>query len=454
MNINSVLNIQIALQSLANLLPSFGTTLYLTRDNAPATGGPVWSYSDLTDVGTDWGTSSTVYLKAQAFFQQNPSGNTLLIAHGAAAVAQVDTVAVSTVDDTHLYVFQINGVTVEYQATGGQTAAQIAAALEAAAATVIAAQGWGITAAYQATTNYFTLTGNSVGYPFTTTSTDADLTVTHTTPVQNGAQDLITLKQSGPLGKSWYCLEVTPDYKNNVDLEALADYIETQPNIFVVTDPNSNVDNLTGSFMAYCKTKGYNNTLVIAATQALLADAAVASVNLTFTPGSKNWAWTQVVGVTPDNYTDTEIANIEGQNGNYYTPLQSEASGSSINIFMNGQVGSGQYIDTILGRDWIKFNLQNNLLNLFLTTNIVPYTDEGISMIDNVVRNTLKQAVTLGILAPSATLPQGFEITPVQASQISSEQKATRVFNLLSWTGNLAGAINRLVPVEGTLGFF
>lgn len=455
MNINAVLNIQIALQSLANILPSFGTTLILTRDaTGPVGKGLVFAYTSIAGVLADWGITSKAYLKAQVFFAQNPSGTTLLVGQGNAAVAQVDTITVAVKDDAHLYVASVNGFPFSYQAGGADTAIQIAAALETAAAVVIAAQALPITAAAAGGTNHFSLTSTTAGYGFTTTTADTDLTLVHTTPATNGPSDIAAIKNGSVLGKSWYCLEVTSDYKNNTDLEALADYIETQPNIFVVADPNTSADNTAGSFAAYCQSKSYNQTMVIAQTLAVHIDAAVASVNLTFTPGAKNWAYTQVASVPADNYTDTEIANLNAVNCNYYVALGNGTGGNVPNVFFKGIVGSGQYIDTILGRDWIKFNLQQNLLNLFLTTPIVNYDDHGLSMIGNVVSNTLAQAVAMGILAPSTAMPLGFVVNIPPASTISAAQKATRVFTACSWSGNLAGAIDGLVPVTGTLGFF
>ena len=104
----------------------------------------------------------------------------------------------------------------------------------------------------------------------------------------------------------------------------------------------------------------------------------------------------------------------------------------------------------ITGIDWLAVNAQARIFAVIASNRKVPYTDTGIDTLVNPLRSTLKQAVSLGILAASSDMPNGFVINQPAADSISATDKQTRILSGITFTGHLAGAVNA-VTVVGTV---
>jgi hypothetical protein len=165
-------------------------------------------------------------------------------------------------------------------------------------------------------------------------------------------------------------------------------------------------------------------------------------------PGAIDANGKPLPGVSPTNLTQTQIANIQAKNGNYYTQIVSGAS--SLNGVIDGRCPNAQWIDDLVGTDFIANQMTVETLNYLFSQPKVPYTDAGISSIANI----LKKWLTFGVNINLFTNDPKPSITQTPASQVSSTLKAARKVDstVLTFQAFLASAINK-VQITGTVSF-
>jgi len=171
------------------------------------------------------------------------------------------------------------------------------------------------------------------------------------------------------------------------------------------------------------------------------------------TPGSNTWKWKTLSGQNESNFNSTQLATIRSNNGQ---ALQEQAGV----IFTNeGVTTSGEYIDIIIGQDWVEDQIRVGLLGLFLKNDKVPYDDSGIAQIEGVVRDVLKRAGDNGIIAAAvsdADLEKSddkeyiYQVTTVSRADSPVNERANREYNGLDFVYTTAGAIHK-VTVTGRI---
>lgn len=169
-------------------------------------------------------------------------------------------------------------------------------------------------------------------------------------------------------------------------------------------------------------------------------NGAVAGLLLPTDPGSENWAYKTVSGPTVDSLTPSQVSAALSYDVNIYTSI----AGVSVTQF--GTVSSGEYIDVVRGRDWLKTRLAEDVFALLASLQKVPFTDGGIALVETAIRGVLQEGVNVGLLsndpAPEVSVPR--------ASAVSSANKLARLLPDVTFTATLAGAINK-VTIEGTI---
>ncbi len=132
------------------------------------------------------------------------------------------------------------------------------------------------------------------------------------------------------------------------------------------------------------------------------------------------------------NLTDTQAGNATGKNCMVFVPV------GGVNMTEEGQTASGEYIDVIIGIDWLQARMTERVFGRLVNLPKIPFTDPGIAVIEAEIKAQLKDAVSAGLLAatpaPTVTVPL--------AKDISSEDKAARQLNGITFLGYLAGAIH------------
>lgn len=251
---------------------------------------------------------------------------------------------------------------------------------------------------------------------------------------------------------TWYCLILAEP--NDADIEALAVQIEGEKKILLSSSSTAGLlaSSSTSDIGSLLKSAGYNRTgIFYTANKNGIAEAAWAGSQLPQTPGSNNWAFKTLNGVTADTLTSTQLATLygtpiagtEGKNVNAYTQV------AGVNVTFPGLMASGQYIDITIGLDWLQATLQSEIFALLASTSKVPYTDAGAAMIMSVVRGVLAQAQANGLIDgsdPDAPI----SVTCEKVSAVARAQRAARIAPTVYFSCRLQGAFNA-INLSGTV---
>lgn len=160
---------------------------------------------------------------------------------------------------------------------------------------------------------------------------------------------------------------------------------------------------------------------------------------LPYDAGSQTWAYKTLASVASYLLTSSERTNIIGKNCNIYT----ETGGNDITE--EGKVTSGEWIDIIRGIDWITARLEEDIFAALIAVRKIPFTDEGVTIIEGVITAVLEEAATAGILVKSSIV-----VTAPEVADISAANKLNRLLPDITFTADLQGAIH-LVEITGTL---
>ncbi|MGA4517203.1 DUF3383 family protein [Solibacillus silvestris] len=152
--------------------------------------------------------------------------------------------------------------------------------------------------------------------------------------------------------------------------------------------------------------------------------------------GSVTWKFKTLGGITPQEFDGGKLQVLHGKGAIAYVTK------AGINQTSEGIVGSGEYIDVIHGKDWIRLNVEQQVQTLLSTSDKVPYTDAGIAQIESVVTNVMETAVRNGIIATDADGIPLYTITALSRSEVGATDRAARKYNGLSFSFELAGAIH------------
>ncbi len=174
------------------------------------------------------------------------------------------------------------------------------------------------------------------------------------------------------------------------------------------------------------------------------AECALMARCFAINPGGETWANKQLTGVTSDKLSETEFLACKKKNVNTYEKFRNLA------ITQIGKVASGEWIDVIRFRDWLEEEIKTNVFTALINSDKVPYTDPGIAIIEKAIHAALVLGQTRGGIAPTeydsdGNVNEGFKITVPLAIDCSSNNKANRLLEDISFTARLAGAIHNVV---------
>ncbi|MDX3986242.1 MAG: DUF3383 family protein [Achromobacter sp.] len=250
----------------------------------------------------------------------------------------------------------------------------------------------------------------------------------------------------------WYGVSLASRVEADV-LDA-AEWVESNERLFGVSSAQAGIIDaaVSNDIASRCQQKQYFRTHVWyhgqADSEAL--DAAVAANRFTFYPGGETWANTRLSGVTYDNLTEGQALAAHAKNANTFEQMRNFA------VTQNGKVAAGEWIDVIRGRDWLAEQVKINVASQLINANgKVPYTDAGIQVLVNGIRQALLLGQSRGLVAPDEIddagrkIP-GFVINVPRAASVSSNDKANRILRDLTFSARLAGAIH-VAEIKGNL---
>lgn len=460
MDLNNVVNLQITVVSSALKSVGFGTPLLLPTTVPGGFTERLRYYSDPADMVTDgFATTDWAYVEAVAIASQSPHVDRWAVGRRLAAVAQSQVFTLpANPDDSVTYAVTINGQTIPTAALDGtSTTAELLTALIAAIngnadiAAVVTAAASGAD---------LIVTSDIAGVPFTYAVAGSNVAlITLGAAVANVgiADDLTAITLYQP---DWYCLLLE---KRDRNILVAAAAIEAQRRFFVaqcndaeiLSNPYDAADTDTDLF-SELKALGYHRTLPIyCADDAVAMDGAVVGRCLAPIPGSINWKFKQLAGVSAATLNTTELTNLLSKNGNALVTC------SSVSIFIEGTAASGRFIDVTHGVDKLYVRMQTLVFSALLAAPKVPFTQPGLDALASPMRAALAESASDGVVATSRTLADGtiqapaFTVTPPLITAIpASDREARRIPSSTPYRfeATLAGAINSL-RIVGTVSF-
>lgn len=346
---------------------------------------------------------------------------------------------------TGVYSLKIGGTAITFTADGNPTYAEIATGVALAITTAAIS---GVTAA--AVGDVVEITFASSVLAITDFSNIQWDVITPSAVAGIMATDLTAINDEDA---AWYGLGLVERTEARV-LDAAA-WIEARDKVFAIASASADILNpsLTTDIFSQLQTLNYFRTFGIyqANAETEYPDAAWLGRCFTIQPGGETWALKRLSGVSALKLSETNYQTIIGKGGNTFEFYQ-----TSLALTNPGKTFAGEWIDVIRGRDWLKDQIQTNMVQMMINRDKVPYTDTGIQLCASNLRSSLQTGVKVGLIAPdefdsNGDLVPGFVITAPLSSEIDDVTKASRVLPL-EFVARLAGAIH-VVEISGSLAY-
>jgi hypothetical protein len=433
-----IINANVNLSAPPSSVPNFNTFLILGTSTIIDTATRMRAYSTLAEIATDFGTSAEEYLAATLWFDQLPQPSQALVgrwcktaAHGQLIGATLPAAsqlaaAWDSISNGSLRI-TIDGGTVQNLSgldfTGLSTSFNmngVASVISAALVSIGAAAVWN--AVYQR----FELTsaspgaGSAVSFASATGSgTDisalAGLAVASSgayaaggTAAESALNTVINFDNQ--FSSQWYGL-VIPSAAD-ADHEAVAGYVEgaTNRHFYGVNTQESAVlvSGDTTSVPYALQQLRYNRTATQYSSSSAYAVASLLGRILPTNWNNNNSAITLFgktePGVAAENLTTNQVVALEAKNCNVFVAYNNGTA-----IIEPGKCASGQFIDTIVGLDWLVASIQTNVFNLIVgSATKIPESDSGMHQIGTAIEAGLQAAVYNGLCAPGPWSGAGF----------------------------------------------
>jgi hypothetical protein len=447
MSIQNIVNVQISRQTSVPSRAGFGTGAFLANDTTLSVAAKAYgSVSEMTDDAEL--TGSEALNAGAAYFGQQVSPPVFTVIKEVVGVAQQATFTFSadliTDNSITMTVDGVAGTPVAFTTDHDTTMAAIASQMD--------------TDFPQITT---VVTGGAGSRVLTSTAAVADTDFSGSGAVTGGASQAtvafaITVAAGGIANSlaaavavlnDWYAL--TAYTRDAADIEEISDWVQAQgssnPKLYFAQSSDSDIleSGVTTDIASKLQSKAAFRTAVsYHSDDTEYMECAWIGGQLPFDPGSIVWAYKTLSLVTVDDLTDGQKAAAHGKACNTYT------TEASINITEEGKVSDNpfEWIDVIRGVDWLQVNITADLFTLLVNLRKLPFDSKGLGTVKGTIQNRLTIAQTQGILSsdvrPTVFVPD--------LADIPAEDKANRTLNGVTFTGVLAGAIQK-INVLGTV---
>lgn len=112
---------------------------------------------------------------------------------------------------------------------------------------------------------------------------------------------------------------------------------------------------------------------------------------------------------------------------------------------------NGEFIDIVLGGDWLAKRMRELLYDVMLSNATIEYNDAGFGLVATAVLQALTEATNYNIIAKNVESKTGiFTVTIPKYADSTEEQRTNRVMPDITWEAQLAGAIHQ-VKTKGVL---
>lgn len=436
-SLDSIINVTISRDTQVPTQQGFGLGNFLS--NTAVFQERILEYGSLAEVEADPLAGADTVIYAEKYFGQKKRPTGLFVTKKGRDLGTIQTLTFSGVlvtgNTAHA---SVNGVAVsEPFTTDSPTTIAAFAALIAAQPHVTSA----------VVTGFTILVTGAVGFPIVMTAmsvTGGASQPTLTTVVSQYEDSVATITASmvaaENVNNDWYAVS---GYSHaDADILELAAYTQGRTKIHGASssDPAC-YGSGSSDILSQLKALGYDRTFCFySADAANFPEAGMFGGELPKDAGSSTWAYKGLIGNIPDNLNTTQKNNILAKNGMCYTTV------SGISVTQNGEMSSGEFVDVIMGSDFIVARIQESVFGLLAQTDKIPFTNQGADQIRNLISQVLTQATTQKILAKDPA----FTIEIPDVLTVAVVDKGTRTLPDVTFEGTLAGAIHK-TRIQGTL---
>jgi len=455
MSLDDIVNVQISKETASVSRTGFGVPLVLTYHTKDA--ARFLEFTDASDMlvaaGGPFASTDQAYILANAAFSQDPKPARVLV--GRRINPTIRTVVLTPRSglingetlplNLKLYRVTINGENMDFTSDATATVAEICTGL--AAAINGGTQNVRATATATDVTVEKAVTPGGVataGEAFTIAYDRGLISAEDTTPaaVGGGLADEIAAIRN--ITDDWY--GIVGDWYGKIEILAVAAAIEGMPKLHCCAFPDDNAydDAIVIDTGSALQAFGYARTIDF---HHKAPDKGIAAAelgkNLPKDPGSITWKFKTLAGIEVMDYTPGEKTALKNKNIERYINVAGN------NFTCDGKTASGEYIDVTRFVDWLTARLQENIFFRLKNLDKVSYTNSGVGIIENEVRGTLNQGISIGGLAAdpafTVTVPDAVLGKP---NSVSANDKANRLLPNVEFCATLAGAIHE-VEVRG-----
>ena len=243
---------------------------------------------------------------------------------------------------------------------------------------------------------------------------------------------------------NWFFL--LTDATDDADKLAIAEYIETQEAIYVLSDnkPATLLAETVNDIFTQIAAKSLVHTFGMVTKDAtvIAPEAGWVGRFASAIIGSNTWIHKSISTLTPESFSRTEMAVLKSKNAHFYTLVGQDPS-----IEGNANSIGGEKIHVILGAIWLKVRLAERIWNVLYTKGRLNYTNSSIEVFKAEIVSVLNEAVSYNIL----TDDEGFSIQVPDANKLTSQERASGYLRKITFRARLAGAILFVDAIEGTV---
>lgn len=241
-------------------------------------------------------------------------------------------------------------------------------------------------------------------------------------------EDLDTVKS-----KEWFCLMCTDNA--NATAVALAEWATANDKVYAATSQDLTLFSTVTDENAWIGFHSSVGTYLAEDVMAMMLVNDIGSID----PFLKTFD-----GVPEATITDPQLIALHAANG--FTYIKDHGA----LVLTESKTASGEYLDVVLGKYWVKFTMEQRMFELAQKTKKIGYSNAGIALLIDIVTNTLKEAADMGIVLKDDSGNPVFTYAYKKREDTSQANRASRTYNDLSWSAPLLGSIHN-VTIGGVL---
>lgn len=224
------------------------------------------------------------------------------------------------------------------------------------------------------------------------------------------------------------------------DLAAIAQYVEGNQKLMLFATVKT-MDELN---TLYSTVAQYDRTVLVYHTKDADAAAAVVGATAGLAAGSFTYKNMKIKGVAAMELTASEVEDIHDKGA--ITILEKVGD----IVTSDGIVASGEFADNVDSKDYIVQNIAYKTQKVFNNNDKVPYTNQGIAMLETATIEALKDGYNNGMIADNEDGTPAYSTSFALRSDTTETDRATRNYPYGTFQFTLAGAIHQVI-VNGTV---